>query len=356
MKITSLQVRCVQVPLPEPHRTASGTVAASPLVLLTLGTDAGVQGHGIVFSYRPEALQPLGSLLANLEPLLVGQPLAPAAVVDGLRARFRLLGDQGLVGMALAGIDMALWDAFARARELPLHAVLGAQARPVPAYAGVGYDGELGSARAAELWVRKGFRAVKAKIGYPTVREDLAVVRAMRSAVGPDVQLMVDYNQSLAPAEAAMRLRALDDEGLAWIEEPVLAHDFASFTQLARSCSTPLQAGENWWGPLDFQHAFDAGVRGLAMPDAMKCGGVTGWQRIAALAQARGVLLSSHLWPELSAQLLCASPTAHWLEHVEWWNPLLREPLAVREGMAHPSTRPGSGVEFDEEAVQRYLA
>jgi mandelate racemase len=333
MKITSFLVRCVQVPM-EAHRTASGTVSVSPLVLLTVRTDEGVEGHGIVFSYLPAALKPLGDLVANLEPLVAGQELAPMEVSDRLRDRFRMLGAQGLTGMALAGIDMALWDAAARAAEMPLHRLLGASAKPIPAYAGVGFDGVEGSARAAEQWAKRGFRAVKAKIGYPTLEQDIAVVRAMRSAVGPGVQLMVDYNQSLAPDEAARRLRALDGEGLAWIEEPVLAHDFAALAWLQGEVRTPLQAGENWWGPLDFRHAIDAGVRG----------------------QAYGLALSSHLWPELSAQLLCATRTAHWLEHVEWWNPILQEPLDVRDGMAQVSTAAGSGVAFDEEAVQRYLA
>ena len=356
MNITSFQVRRVDVPMAQPHRTASGVVGSSPLVLLSVHTDQGVQGHSITFSYSPAAHKPLGDLMKNLEPLAAGQALAPAALSARLHGRFKLLGTQGLVGMALAAIDMALWDAWARDREQPLHRALGACASAIQAYAGVGYDGAQGSAKAAEDWARKGFKAVKAKIGYPTVAEDLAVIRAMRSAAGPEVALMVDYNQSLDPAEAAARLRALDGEGLDWIEEPVLAHDYPALVRLADATRTPLQAGENWWGPLDFRHAFDAGVRDLAMPDAMKCGGVTGWQRIAAMGQLYGVPLSSHLWPEISAQLLCATPTAHWLEHVEWWNPILKEPLEVRDGMAWPSERPGSGIEFDEEAVQRYLA
>jgi mandelate racemase len=354
MKITALQVRCVHAPMPQPHRTASGTISISPLALLTLATDEGIEGHSMVFSYSPAALKPLGELMKNMEPLLAGQALAPAAVSDMLAARFRLLGTQGLVGMAIAGIDMALWDAHARSLGQPLCAVLGAAPRPVPAYGNMGYDGADACARQAEALARQGFKAIKAKIGYPTVAEDLAVVRAMRSAAGPDVAIMVDYNQSLSPAEALARVRALDGEGLAWIEEPVLAHDFHGLVALSRQARTPMQAGENWWGPLQFEHALRAGVGPLAMPDAMKCGGVTGWQRIAALGQAQGVSLSSHLWPELSAQLLCATPTAHWLEYVDWWNAVLKEPLEVREGLAYPSTRPGSGVEFDDEAVQRY--
>ena len=355
MKITELDVRCVSVPM-APHRTASGVIAASPLVLLTLHTDEGVQGHSITFTYTPAALKPTAQFMRNLAPLLEGKVLAPAALSDELHGRFKLLGTQGLVGMALAGIDMALWDAMARAQQLPLHGLLGATARPTPAYGGIGYDGIDGTARAGEAWARQGLRGVKAKIGYPTLEEDLAVIRALRSAVGPQVAVMVDYNQSLSPTEAERRLRALDGEGLAWIEEPVLAHDFAALVRLAGIAQTPLQAGENWWGPLDFQHAYNAGVRDHVMVDAMKGGGVTGWMRVAGIAHVYGTPVSSHLWPETSAHLLAASPTAAWLEYADWWNPVLREPLQLREGLALPCERPGSGVEFDEEAIAKYTA
>ncbi|MBI2771699.1 MAG: mandelate racemase [Burkholderiales bacterium] len=356
MKITAFDIRCVSVPMPVPHRTASGVIAASPLVLLSVQTDAGVQGHSITFTYSPAALRPVAELMKNMEPLLAGQALAPAALWEQLHARFRLLGTQGLVGMALAGIDMALWDAMARAQGLPLHALLGGAPRPVRCYGGVGYDGEKDSALAAEAWAKQGLRGVKAKIGYPTLAEDIAVIRAMRSAVGPQVALMVDYNQSLTPAEARSRLQALDVEGLAWVEEPVMAHDYAGLVELARRARTPLQAGENWWGPMDFRHAFNAGVREQVMPDVMKCGGVTGWLAVSAMAQAYGAGVSSHLWPEVSAQLLAATPTAAWLEYADWWNPVLRQPLRMKEGMSQIDGAAGSGVEFDEAAVGKYTA
>jgi len=356
MKIASFRVRCVNVTMREPHRTASGVISASPLVLLDVQTDEGVEGHSIVFTYTPAALKPTAELIRNLEPLVAGQPLAPASIFEQLNARFRLLGTQGLVGMAVAGIDMALWDAQARAHGVALHTLLGARARAMPCYGGIGYDGEHDSALAAERWAKQGFKGVKAKIGYPTLAEDIAVIRAMRRATGPGVAIMADYNQSLSPVEARARIAALDAEGLTWIEEPVLAHDYAAFVALAREAKTPLQAGENWWGPLDFRHAFDAGVREHVMPDVMKCGGVTGWMSISAMAQARGTAVSNHLWPEISAQLLVASPTARWLEYADWWNPVLKQPLAVREGMADVEGTLGSGVEFDDAAVERYLA
>jgi mandelate racemase len=356
MKIASFDVRCVNVPMPVPHRTASGVIAASPLVLLRVATDEGATGHAIVFTYTPAALKPTAELVRNIEPLVAGQALAPSSLHEQLHAKFRLLGTQGLVGMALAGIDMALWDAAARAQGVGLHALLGAQRKPVACYGGIGHDGERDSARAAEAWAKQGMKGVKAKIGYATVAQDLAVIRAMRSAVGPDLAIMVDYNQSLSPVEARARLEALDAEGLAWIEEPVLAHDFTAFADLSRRVKTPLQAGENWWGALDFRHAFDAGVREHVMPDVMKCGGVTGWMAVSALAQSYGAAVSSHLWPEVSAQLLTATPTARWLEYADWWNPVLKNPLVVREGLADVDGVVGSGVEFDDAAVQRYLA
>src|SRR5262249_39728024 len=156
-----------------------------------------------------------------------------------LARRFRLLGPQGLVGMALAGIDMALWDALARLHSLSLVRLLGGVEKSVPAYGAVGYDGEVKSGNVAESWAKRGFRGVKAKIGYPTVAQDVAVIRAMRKAVGPDAAIMVDYNQSLTPMEAIERMRVLDDEGLTWVEEPTLAHDYQGHAQIAREARTP---------------------------------------------------------------------------------------------------------------------
>jgi mandelate racemase len=232
--------------------------------------------------------------------------------------------------------------------------LLGGVAKPIPAYGAVGYDGVDVCARGAAEWAARGFKGVKAKIGYPTVHEDLAVIRAIRKAVGDGVAIMVDYNQSLTPAEAVQRLRVLDDEGLTWVEEPTLAHDYTGHAFIAREAETPIQCGENWWGALDLRHALDAQASDFIMPDVMKIGGVTGWLRAAALAQAENIRVSSHLWPEVSAQLLCVTPTAHWLEYADWWNLIVRDPLRIEDGMAVVDTAVGSGVSWNESAVERY--
>lgn len=354
--IKEFVVRAVSVPMTEPHQTASGVITESPLVLTDVITDAGVSGHSMVFTYTPAALGPTAELIQNCQDLVQGEALAPVDIEQKLAKRFRLLGTQGLVGMALAAIDMALWDALARVHGLPLVRLLGGVEKPIRAYGAIGYDGEAGCAKAAEHWATLGFQGIKAKIGYPTVKEDVAVVRAMRQAAGEDMAIMIDYNQCLTPSEAIERLRVLDDEGLAWVEEPTLAHDYAGHATVRREARTPIQCGENWWGILDMRHAIEARASDLVMIDVMKTGGVTGWLRASALAHAQNIPMSNHLWPEISARLLCCTPTAHWLEYADWWNPILAEPLRVENGFALVSDQAGSGVDWNEDAVKRFAA
>ncbi len=353
--ITDVSIKTVVVPINPPHQTASGLIAASPLVLIDITCANGLKGYSIVFTYTPAALKPLGDLINNLKPLIVDKPLDPSHLYDTLQERCRLIGAQGLIGMAIGGLDMALWDALARHQELPLRDLLGGGSGKIAAYGGTGYDGELNTAQQAEDWVAKGFKGVKAKIGYPTVEEDLKVVQAMREAVGDDIAIMVDYNQSLTPNDAIERIRQLDEENLCWVEEPVLAHDFLGSAKVRQTVTTPLQSGENWWGPLDMTHAIDAGASDYVMPDVQKIGGITGWRKAVALAEANEKRVSSHLWPEVSAQLLSVGSTSHWLEYIDWWAPILKSPLVINKGLVvFDEAMVGSGVEWNMKNVDKY--
>ena len=355
-KIKAIKVRTVLVSLPAPHKTASGIIAESPLVLTDILLDNGIVGHSITFTYNKIALKPTAQLIADMEVLIQEDPLSPFEIDKKLSSRFRLLGTQGLIGMALSAIDMALWDAFARCQNTSLTRVLGGIEKPIRVYGSIGYDGPKESAIVAENWIKQGIKGVKAKIGYPTVQEDLEVIRTIRKAVGDAVSIMVDYNQSLTPVEAVQRLHILDSEGLTWIEEPTLAHDFSGHAMIAREIKTPIQCGENWWGVLDMQHAIDSQASDLMMLDIMKIGGVTGWLRAASLAASKGILISTHLWSEISTQLLCVTPTAHWLEYSDWWNAILKEPLQLNnKGFAVLNNVIGSGVDWNENAANRFL-
>jgi len=260
--------------------------------------------------------------------------------------------------MALAGIDMAAWDALAVARGVPLVGLLGGSAGRLAAYNSNGL-GLIGSAKAfaqAQQLAAPGFGAVKVRLGYADARADVEVVRAVKQAIGDGVELMADYNQGLSVAEALRRTEALAGEGLAWIEEPVSADDFEGHARIRGKSRVPVQMGENWWGPHEMAVCLATGATDLVMPDAMKIGGVTGWLRAAALAESAGLPMSSHLFPEVSAHLLAVTPTCHWLEYVDWAEPILEQPMQVEHGQAVIPDRPGTGMRWNEDAVRRFLA
>lgn len=356
LTIRALEVRAVQVPLKLPLQTSGGVITQAPLALIDLHTEQGITGSTYLFCYTPLALAPVVHMLRNLQPQLQGQVLAPLDIGQALQRQFRLLGAKGVVGMALAGIDMAAWDALARARGLPLAVLLGGRVGGVPAYNSNGL-GMIGPERApaeAQALAGAGFSAVKLRLGYADAKADLAVVRAVRRAIGDEVALMSDYNQSLSVAEALVRVEALAGEGLRWIEEPTLADDFEGHARIRDRSRVPIQMGENWWGPHEMARCIAAGGSDLVMPDAMKIGGVTGWLRAAALADAAGLPMSTHLFPEVSVHLMAATPTRHWLEFVDWAAPILAQPLVIAQGQAWVPDRPGSGIEWDEAAVHRY--
>jgi mandelate racemase len=166
---------------------------------------------------------------------------------------------------------------------------------------------------------------------------------------------MSDYNQVLSVPEAVRRVRALAEEGLSWIEEPCLAHDYNGYARVRAASKCPIQMGENWWGTDEMATSLRAGASDLGMPDAMKIGGVTGWMQAAALANSAGLPLSTHLFPEVSVHLMAATPTRHWLEYVDWASPILKQPMTIKNGRARVPDTPGTGIEWDEAAVSRYL-
>ena len=258
---------------------------------------------------------------------------------------------------ALSGIDVALWDANAKSVDMPLARMLGGQLEAIAAYNsnGLGIMKPTALAREAKQLLQEGCNAVKIRLGRPSAADDIAAVRAVKRAIGPDVALMSDFNQGLTMNEAIHRGRLLDKEGgLTWIEEPIRADDFASTGRIAEAIDTPIQIGENFMGPEQMAQALAARCCDLVMPDLQRIGGVSGWLRAAAQAEAAGLEMSTHLFPEVSVHLMAVTPTRHWLEYVDWATPVLSEPLAASDGYIRVPDRPGTGVTWDEKAVKRY--
>jgi mandelate racemase len=357
IRIKRFVARPVIVPMNLPLQTSTGAVAKAPLVLIDCETDQGAQGHAYLFSITPSALKPLTSMVNEMSDMLAGDELLPFEIERKLTRRFTLLGLAGLQRLAQSGIDMAVWDALARARGLPLARLLGGAPKPVRAYnsKGLGIMPAGAAVDEAHKLLAEGFHAAKIRVGRPDAREDLNVVRAVRKALGDQVTLMCDYNQALTVAEAIRRGEMLDDEGLLWIEEPIRHDDYAGCARVADALRTPIQIGENFDSAFAMQSALSMEACDFVMPDVQRIGGVTGWLRAASLAHAAGIEMSTHLFSEVSAHLLCVTPTAHWLEYVDWADAVLAKRLTIKDGYALPGEEPGNGIAWDEKEIAKYL-
>lgn len=366
MNASRLTIRAIRAtPISVPMRYVLGTsaqaVREAPLLLVDLETEEGITGRAYQFCYTPKAAGAIRIFLDDALDAIKGMPVEPAEIWRILSKRYLLIGVQGVVRMAMAMIDVACWDVASKAAGVPLTAFLGALPRPIPAYnsCGLGLMTPQAVADEAEKLlagdaIASGFRAVKLRLGYATLEADLAATRAVRNRVPDSVMIMTDFNQALGADEALRRGRALDDEGVYWIEEPVRHDDYAASAALAGEIATPVQIGENFSQVHDMEKALAANASDFVMPDLERIGGVTGWLRAADAARQHGMEMSSHLYPEVSAHLLAATPTAHWLEYVDWATAFLTEPLRIVDGYAMASNKPGNGLEWDAGLVKRY--
>jgi mandelate racemase len=356
LTIRSLRVTAVKVPMARPLGTSAATVVAAPLLLIDLETEEGITGRAYLFCYVAAAAPAIKHILDDIETALRGTHVAPVDIAAKLARRYTLIGVQGIVRMAMAGIDIACWDALSLAAGMPLATYLGGAPKPIRAYNsnGLGLMAPAAAASEAVALLADGFGGVKLRLGYPDLDGDLAAVRAVRRALPDDVALMVDYNQALSTTEAMRRGRALDQEGIYWFEEPIRHDNYCGSARVADEIATPVQIGENFSGITSMAAALDAKACDYVMPDLERIGGVTGWVRAAGLAQANGIPMSSHLFPEVSAHLLAVTPTAHWLEYVDWASPILAEPLRIVAGEAIVPSRPGNGLSWNADAVAHY--
>jgi mandelate racemase len=350
----NIRARPVVLKLRRPVVARIATLADWPMILIDLETEEGVTGRAYLEPYTIKAMKYLVPALHDFGELLKGRRVAPVELYELARRSLHFVGYQGLSMIAVAGLDMAAWDALARAADVPLCVLLGGSAGPVRAYNSNGLwlkDPAALAAEAPELRDEGGFAGLKLRMGRERLRDDIAALEAVRKAVGEDMALMVDFNQGLTMAEALQRCHAIDDLGLAWIEEPVVYDNIDGYVQLAAELKTPVQIGENFYGPRDLHAALQRKACDFVMPDFMRIGGVTGWLRAASIAGAAGVPMSTHLYPEVAAHVMRVTETAHWLEWQDWADPVLQRPYEIRDGLLHIPDVPGLGLEWNEEAV-----
>lgn len=351
----SITARPVVLKLKRPVVARIATITDWPLILIDLHTEEGVVGRSYLEPYAVKTMKYLIPTLHDFGEMLKGRKVAPLELYEAARRSLHFVGYQGLSMIAVSGLDMAAWDALAKAAGMPLCVLLGGSVGPVKAYNSNGLwlqEPEAVAAEAIELRDEGGFSGLKLRLGRERVRDDLATLRAVRQAVGEDMQLMVDFNQGLDLGEALLRCHAIDDFGLAWIEEPIVYDNLDGYIQLVAELKTPIQIGENFYGPRDLYRALQSKACDYVMPDFMRIGGVTGWLRSAAIAGTAGVPISTHLYPEVAAHVMRVTETGHWLEWQDWADPILQKPYDIKDGLIHIPDVPGIGLEWNEDAVK----
>ncbi len=365
-KIASIAVTAARIPLDNVTAMSSRTVNHRDYGLVKVRSTEGLEGIGFCY---------VGSAGGEILPVAVEHLLSRVLIgrdsheVEGLWAQMYqealLQGRAGTVMRAISILDTALWDLNARAANLPLHKYLGAvHAEKVPAYASGGYylDGKTPVMLGQEMahYVALGFKAVKLKVGKLTPAKEEERLRAVREAVGPDIEVMLDANNAWSDVtEALQTLRRFEKYEPYFIEEPFSPDDIDSHARLARCTPIPVATGEIEAGRWRFKELLDKGGAAILQTDALVCGGISEWRRIAAMAAGYGVPVCPHWFHDVHAPLVAATPNARyveffWDDQVLNFRRLIDRQLTHKDGHIILHQSPGLGFGFDEAQVRKY--
>jgi L-alanine-DL-glutamate epimerase-like enolase superfamily enzyme len=357
MAIGAVEVGHYRIPLPAVLSDSThGEISHFELITARLRAEDGAEGLGYTYTVGAGGAAIRALIARDLAPLLVGaDETRIEALWQAMWWRLHYVGRGGPASFAISAVDIALWDLRARRHGLALWRLLGGHAPRVPAYAG-GIDLQFPLdrlLRQTEANLQKGFRAIKMKVGRPRLAEDLERVAALRTLLGPGTPLMVDANMRWSADEAIRASRALAAHDVYWLEEPTLPDDVAGHVRILRDGALPIAAGENLHTLAEFERLIDAGGVSFPEPDVSNCGGVTVWLKVAHLAEARNLPVTSHGVHDLHVHLLAAVPNASYLEvHGFGLERFMAEPLAIRNGVAEAPDRPGHGVEVDWKGLE----
>ena len=350
VKVTSITTRIVDLPLAAPIGTALHAMRSVGCVLVTLRTDEGVEGESFVFTLNGARIAAFEEMVRGLGELLAGRdPHDTEGIWHDLWVEINPTGHKGVTVAAMSALDVACWDAVGRAVGLPLHKLWGACRDTVDTYASSGLwlstpVDEL--AAEAEGFVASGFRAVKLRIGLAKVADDVARVRAVRDAIGPDVGLLVDANQAFTPKHAIALARRLESFELVWLEEPVVTHDMLGSSEVRAATQIPIAAGETEYTRYGMRDLLQTRAADVLMPDLQRIGGYTEMHKSAAGAAMFDVPVSTHFFTEHSLAFAGATQQCVSVEHIDWFAPLFNEEVDLVDGQLRIPDRPGTGFTF----------
>ncbi|HWH77779.1 MAG TPA: mandelate racemase/muconate lactonizing enzyme family protein, partial [Candidatus Binatus sp.] len=321
---------------------------------------AGIEGIGAVF-FGGALSATLKHAIDQLGELTIGEdPLRIEALIQKLRAAGSSAGPGGILTLAIAGIDMALWDIKGKYLGQSLGAMLGGLRERVPTYASGAlvrrYSVEQ-ILKSCRVLVEKGFKQMKTQMALPgdtSPAKEAERARLTREAVGPDIDLMCDINQRWSVNQAIDVGRRVEDVHFFWLEDVTVHDDYAGLARVADALATPLASGECLYGITPFRHMVEAHSADIIMIDLIRVGGISNWMKVAAMAEAFNLPVVSHLFPEIHVHLISAIPNGLTVEYMPWSFRLFEEvPLPVSGELIVPS-KPGLGLEFSRE-LSRYV-
>ncbi|MDA0999530.1 MAG: mandelate racemase/muconate lactonizing enzyme family protein, partial [bacterium] len=358
LTIITMNVQQVRVPLPRPLAVSTFELPGVDTCCVTLRTREGLDGIGWCFAFGPEKLRALTAMVRDSLSAITGKdPRNTEENWDAMRKAASFVGREGVSACAIGALDTACWDIAAKAAGQPLWKYLGGTRREIPCYASEGLwlnaaEDELREEAAA--LIASGHKALKHRVGKADLQEDVRRTAAVREAIG-DKTLMVDANQGWSVARAKEACAALKDFDLEWMEEPVDHEDVRGCAEVRASSAIPICQGETNYGPRGHRHLMAAGACDVLMADLQRCAGITGWLKSAKAAKAHGLPITPHLFHEVSAHLLSATEGSIWCEHMPWWEPALKSPMALKDGHLILSDAPGLGVEWNPEALKEFV-
>ncbi len=359
MKVQSVTTRLVDVPLAHPIGTAIHSIRSVGCVLVEVTSGDGVVGQSYIFTINGDRLKSFDEMVSGLADVAVigADPHDTAGIWERLWSEINPTGHKGVTISAMSALDVACWDLVGRNLGLPLHKLWGACRASVPTYAssGLWLSQSLDELVAqANAFVESGFEAMKVRVGSPRLSDDVERVRAVRDAVGSDVELMVDANQKFTAKQAIRLGRALEDLNLGWFEEPVPAYDLQGHARVRDALDTPIASGETEYTRHGMQAMLDAGAADVLMPDLQRIGGYSEFRVATSAAAAQNTPVSSHIFTEHSLCLAGSLPSCVTVEHMDWFAPLFNESMELVDGNLVIPDRPGHGFTFNPEAVARF--
>ena len=359
MKLAKLDIQAVRVPLQKPIPSGRMTIYSADALLVSLITNDGLVGEGMVFVLNGYRLAILRETILSLEPLLTGMDLEMGgAIWAKMWSDIGFLGHRGLATVAMSAIDMALWDLRGKKAGLNVSRLLGSCREHMPIYRSGGLRlsqsiDEL-QAEASDI-LGQGFKALKMSLGNASIQEDVKRVRAVREVLGYHIALMSDCNQSFSVNQAIRLGRELEEYQLAWIEEPIPYHNHAGEAAIALALDTPIASGENEFTRLGMMEMLRQGSADILMPDLQRMGGPTELIKVAHAAELMNISVAPHLFSEMSLALGAAMPNAIYVEYMPWFSPLYTESLVLDQaGNVPVSSKPGWGFSFSQEAIAKY--